>query len=115
MHYLLRGELTIFCRLKAAHSAPSETNLQDGGDSVVWRGSKRAWLGPRRERCCLIAMIDEPAARVLARFAPSNSTAENLQLLGIYLRLFGRPARFCTHRLSLFRGNPRAGAESARR
>jgi len=99
--------------LKAAHLALSETKLQYCGDSVVWRGSKRAWLGPRRERCCLIAMIDEPAARVLARFAPSNSTAENLQLLGIYLRLFGRPARFCTHRLSLFRGNPRAGAESA--
>ena len=57
-------------------------------------------------------MIDEPAARVLARFVSVNSTAENLKLLGIYLRQFGRPVRFCTGRLSLFRGNPSLGAES---
>jgi hypothetical protein len=57
-------------------------------------------------------MIDEPATRVLARFVSVNSTAENLKVLGIYLRQFGRPVRFCTGRLSLFRGNPRLSAES---
>ncbi|HLH42426.1 MAG TPA: hypothetical protein VKV74_05545 [Bryobacteraceae bacterium] len=58
-------------------------------------------------------MIDEPGARAAARFAPNNSTAENLHFLRIYLEQFGRPARFCTHRLSLFRGNPRWPAGGA--
>ena len=53
-------------------------------------------------------MIDEASGQVLARFVEENSTTENLDLLGAYLRRFGRPGRVRTHRMSLFRGNPRA-------
>jgi hypothetical protein len=80
------------------------------GESVVWRSSKRAWLGRHGGRFCLIAMIDEGSGRVLARFVEENSTPENLDLLGVYVTRFGRPRRIRTHRLSLFRGNPRADA-----
>ncbi|HEY7338340.1 MAG TPA: hypothetical protein VH639_25870 [Bryobacteraceae bacterium] len=52
-------------------------------------------------------MVDEASSHAVARFAPENSTTENLILLRAYLTRFGRPACFRTHRLSLFRGNPR--------
>jgi hypothetical protein len=81
------------------------------GESLVWRSSKRAWLGRQSARICLIALIDEASGRVLARFAEENSTPENLDLLGVYVKRFGRPMCIRTHRLSLFRGNPRSEGE----
>ena len=79
----------------------------------MWRSSKRAWLGRQGGRLCLIAMIDEASGRVLARFVEENSTPENLDILGVYVKRFGRPKRVRTHRLSLFRGNPRVDAPKA--
>ncbi|MBV8844550.1 MAG: hypothetical protein JO307_17225 [Bryobacterales bacterium] len=81
--------------------------MQRLGESVVWRGSKSSWLGPRLGPCCLISMVDEATGRSLARFVEENSTPANLHVLGLYLNAFGRPLVFRTHRLSLFRGNPR--------
>jgi len=84
--------------------------MQPFGESVVWRASKRAWLGRRAGQCCLIFMVDEATGRSLARFIEENSTPANLHVLGLYLKTFGRPLRFRTHRLSLFRGNPRGAS-----
>ena len=50
-------------------------------------------------------MIDDATSELVARFALSDSTAENLRLLGQYLEQSGRPVEVYTGKASLFRVN----------
>jgi hypothetical protein len=73
------------------------------GELVQWDTSEHDWLEGRGEKLYLIAMIDDATSRVWARFAPHDSTAENMRLLWSYLEKYGRPERFYTDKASLFR------------
>ena len=89
------------------------------GELVQWDTSDHDWLEGRGiERIYLIAMIDDATSRMLARFATHDSTEENMKLLEMYLRRFGRPQAFYTDKASLFqtaektrRGESRAGRD----
>lgn len=73
------------------------------GDLVQWDTSTHDWLeGRGSEPIYLITMIDDATSRVVARFVPHDSTEENMKLLEIYLRQFGRPRSFYTDKASLF-------------
>jgi len=77
------------------------------GELVQWDTSEHDWLEGRGEPLYLIAMIDDATSRAKARFVRHDSTAENLRLLRVYLRRWGRPGAFYTDKASLFR-TPRA-------
>jgi DNA-binding Lrp family transcriptional regulator len=72
------------------------------GEMVQWDSSDHDWLEGRGPRIYLIAMIDDATSRLTARFAEQDSTAENMKLLGEYLRQHGRPRLFYTDKASLF-------------
>lgn len=73
------------------------------GDLVQWDTSTHDWLeGRGNQRIYLIAMIDDATSRVLARFVPRDSTAENIKLLELHVQRFGRPRAFYTDKASLF-------------
>jgi len=72
------------------------------GELVQWDTSEHDWLEGRGEKLYLIAMIDDATSRLLARFVPSDSTAENMRLLKSYLESNGRPRAFYTDKASLF-------------
>ena len=73
------------------------------GDLVQWDTSTHDWLeGRGKEPIHLITMIDDATSRVLARFVLHDSTEENMKLLELYLRSFGRPRAFYTDKASLF-------------
>jgi transposase len=73
------------------------------GELVQWDTSDHDWLeGRGGERLYLISMIDDATSRLYARFASSDSTAENMRTLRGYLELYGRPAAFYTDKASLF-------------
>jgi transposase len=73
------------------------------GELVQWDTSDHDWLeGRGGKRLYLIAMIDDATSRLYARFASSDSTAENMRTLRGYLELYGRPAAFYTDKASLF-------------
>jgi len=72
------------------------------GELVQWDTSDHDWLEGRGERLYLIHMIDDATSELLARFVPSDSTAENLKVLEHYLRTHGRPLGFYTDKASLF-------------
>lgn len=72
------------------------------GELVQWDTSEHDWLEGRGPKLYLIAMIDDATSELTARFALSDSTAENLGLLGEYVERHGRPLEFYTDKASLF-------------
>lgn len=77
------------------------------GELVQWDTSEHDWLEGRGPKLYLIAMIDDATSELTARFALSDSTAENMRLLWKYLEDYGRPGEFYTDKASLFQVNPR--------
>jgi transposase len=77
------------------------------GELVQWDTSDHDWLEGRGERLYLIHMIDDATSQLLARFVASDSTEENMRLLGTYLQCHGRPLSFYTDKASLFQTAPK--------
>jgi transposase len=77
------------------------------GEMVQWDTSEHDWLEGRGERLYLIHMIDDATSELLGRFVRSDSTEENMRLLGTYLECNGRPLSYYTDKASLFRTAPR--------
>ena len=73
------------------------------GELVMQDSSPFRWLEHRGPACQLIALIDDATSRIWARFAEHDSTEENLQTLGGWLRRYGRPVAHYTDRSSIFR------------
>ena len=67
------------------------------GELVQWDTSEHDWLEGRGEEMLLIAMIDDATSRLFARFVSSDSTEENMKLLGA-LPGEVRPAAGVLHR-----------------
>jgi hypothetical protein len=72
------------------------------GELVQMDASIHDWLEGRGEELVLISMIDDATSRVLARFYPAGTTETHLELLGRWLRRFGRPLELYTDRHSIF-------------
>jgi hypothetical protein len=60
------------------------------------------WLEGRGEGLILIAMIDDATSRVLARFYREATVETHMDLLGRWLRQFGRPLAVYSDRHSIF-------------
>jgi hypothetical protein len=72
------------------------------GELVQMDASVHEWLEGRGESLVLISMIDDATNRTLARFYPSGTTEAHLDLLGRWLRRYGRPVAVYTDRHSIF-------------
>jgi transposase len=75
------------------------------GELVQWDTSNHDWLEGRGERIYLIAMIDDATSRAWGRFAPQDSTAENMRLMWAWLEKHGRFVDAYTDRAGLFETN----------
>ncbi len=74
------------------------------GELVQWDTSEHDWLEGRGEKeMLLISMIDDATSRRFARFVRSDSTAENMNVLELYLKGHGRMLACYTDRASLFK------------
>src|SRR4051794_24380243 len=72
------------------------------GELVQMDASEHDWLEGRGQELVLISMIDDATSHVLARFYPSGTTEAHLDLLGRWLRKYGRPVALYTDRHSIF-------------
>lgn len=72
------------------------------GELVMLDTSPYRWLEDRGPVLQLIAMIDDASSRFRARFAEHDSSQENLRLLELWLRQFGRPTEVYTDGNSMF-------------
>ena len=77
------------------------------GELVQADGSLHDWLEGRGLWITLLVMIDDATSKVVARFAPAETTAGYLDLLGRYLRKHGRMVALYTDRHSIFWGESR--------
>ena len=75
------------------------------GELVQWDTSDHDWLEGRGPRLYLVAMIDDATSELTAHFALSDSTAENMRLLWLYVKLHGRPVEVYTDKAGLFQVN----------
>ena len=73
------------------------------GEMVQADGSEHDWLEGRGGRMVLLAMIDDATGRVYARFYPAETTEAYMDLLGRYVRRYGRPLAWYSDRDSVFR------------
>lgn len=77
------------------------------GELVQWDTSEHDWLEGRGEKLYLIHMIDDATSRLLPRFVRHDSTEENMRLLEVWLRRYGRPLAFYTDKDSMFHNAPK--------
>jgi biotin operon repressor/transposase-like protein len=75
------------------------------GELVQWDTSEHLWLEGRGEKLYLIAMIDDATSELTARFAPHDSSEENMRLLWRYIEQNGRPVEVYTDKAGLFQVN----------
>jgi DNA-binding CsgD family transcriptional regulator len=72
------------------------------GELVQMDASIHDWLEGRGEELVLITMIDDATGRLLAKFYPAGTVQTHMDLLGIWLRRYGRPIALYTDRHSIF-------------
>jgi len=72
------------------------------GELVQMDASEHDWLEGRGEDVVLVSMIDDATNATLARFYPAGTTEAHLDLLGRWLRRYGRPLALYTDRHSIF-------------
>jgi DNA-binding CsgD family transcriptional regulator len=86
------------------------------GELVQMDASIHDWLEGRGEELVLITMIDDATSRVMARFYPAGTVEAHMDLLGRWLRRYGRPVALYTDRHSIFepheKGQPSADPEA---
>ena len=86
------------------------------GELVQMDASIHDWLEGRGETLVLITMIDDATSRVLAKFYRSGTVESHLDLLGDWLRKYGRPQAVYTDRHSIFevheKGRPLADPDA---
>jgi hypothetical protein len=78
------------------------------GELVMQDSSPFRWLENRGPACQLIALIDDATSKFWARFAPHDTTEENLRTLGGWLQRYGRPVAHYTDKNSIFHAKRRA-------
>jgi Helix-turn-helix domain len=72
------------------------------GELVQMDASIHEWFEGRGEAAVLIAMIDDATNRIAAKFYPAGTVEAHLDLLGVWLRRYGRPRAVYTDRHSIF-------------
>lgn len=86
------------------------------GELVQMDTSEHTWLEGRGEaEAVLVSMIDDATGRQLKRFFPQDTTAANLEVLGLWLRRYGRPLAIYADGDSIFRVNQREVTEEEAR
>jgi hypothetical protein len=75
------------------------------GELVQWDTSDHDWLEGRGARLYLIGMVDDATSRGEGRFAPGDTTAENMRLVWTWLKKHGRFVDGYTDRAGLFQTN----------
>jgi transposase len=72
------------------------------GELVQIDASIHDWLEGRGDELVLVSMIDDATSRVLARFYPAATVEAHLDLLGRWLKKYGRPKALYSDRHSIF-------------
>lgn len=73
------------------------------GEMIQADASEHDWLEGRGPMLALVGMIDDATDRVILRFHESETTAAYMDVLGRWVRKFGRPVSWYSDRHGIFR------------
>lgn len=73
------------------------------GEMIQADASEHAWLEDRGPVLTLVGMIDDATDRIVLRFFAGETTAAYMEVLGRWMRKFGRPASWYSDRHGIFR------------
>ncbi len=73
------------------------------GEMLQADASEHAWLEDRGPVLTLVGLIDDATSRVMLRFYPSETTVAYMDLLGRWVRKWGRPGSWYSDRHGIFR------------
>jgi len=82
------------------------------GELVQMDGSIHDWFEGRRERCCLMNMVDDATSRTLSNFEEEETTAGAMGLLWKWIEKYGIPRALYTDRKNVYVADEKA-AEKA--
>lgn len=82
------------------------------GELIQPDASIHDWTEGRGETMALSAMIDDATGRVLARFAPAETTDAYFDLLERWLKAHGRPVALYSDKKTVFRVPPAEGRDA---
>jgi len=97
---------------KAAHREWRERK-ECFGEMVQMDGSDHDWFEGRRDKCILLASIDDASNRIFLRFTEYEDTRNLMQFSRTYLKKFGKPLSFYVDKDSIYVTNrqPNLGEE----
>jgi hypothetical protein len=81
------------------------------GQMIQMDTSEHEWLEGRGEKLVLIGMIDDATSGLRARFYRSDTTLSNLEMIGSWVKEYGRPGSLYVDKASHFKVNRRLTLE----
>lgn len=81
------------------------------GEMVQMDGSDHAWFERRRDKCVLLASIDDATNRIFLRFTEHEDTRNLMQFSRTYLKKFGKPLSFYVDKDSIYVTNRQPNLE----
>lgn len=93
-------------RQKQAKIHQSRARRSCFGELVQLDGSHHDWFEGRREKCCLLVLIDDATSRLVGlRFEEEETTVGYFRVVREYLEKEGRPLAFYSDKYGVFRVN----------
>lgn len=81
------------------------------GEMVQMDGSDHDWFEGRRDKCVLLASIDDATNWIFLRFTEHEDTRNLMQFSRTYLKKFGRPLSFYVDKDSIYKTNRQPSLE----
>lgn len=81
------------------------------GEMVQMDGSDHDWFEGRRDKCVLLASIDDATNRIFLRFTEYEDTRNLMQFSRTYLKKFGKPLSFYVDKDSIYVTNRQPSQE----
>lgn len=81
------------------------------GEMVQMDGSDHDWFESRRNKCVLLASIDDATNRIFLRFTEHEDTRNLMQFSRTYMKKFGKPRSFYVDKDSIYATNRQPSLE----
>jgi len=101
--WLRENAITTSIRKKRPHRKKRERRTCFG-EMLQFDGSIHDWFEGRGAKCCLFQAIDDATNKVYIKFAVSENSADAMQVMYEYVRLYGVPRSIYTDHGSVYSG-----------
>jgi len=99
--WLLKEGLWVKSRKRSKHRSWRQRRAHFG-ELVQLDGSHHDWFEERREKCCLMVMVDDATGRTMALMSEEETTASAMKLLWLWIDRYGIPKALYTDKKNVY-------------